>query len=105
MRLRMVPHTRGVGLLMARIWNDPQLGPIRVLPRSEINAQVIAEILKAQGYNLNNIHCTCCTLKLTDFSKIKMSTQGPVGPECSKPGHVMPCRRHAAPVAWPYDQK
>jgi len=90
---------------MARMWNDPQVEPIRVLSRSEINAQVIAGILKAQGIDARDIHCSCCGVKLANLATVKISTEGPVGPECSEPGHIMPCRRHATPLVWPYEEK
>jgi len=78
---------------MARMWMDPTLRcEVRRYSRKEIQAQVNVKMLTELGINPHDVHCGCCGLQLTDLSTIKVSSRGAIGPECSKPGHVMPCR-------------
>jgi len=78
---------------MARMWMDPRSGrELLVYSRKEIQTQVKMKMLTELGIDLHDVDCTCCGLRLTDLSKIKVSGRGAIGPECSKPGHVMPCR-------------
>ena len=91
---------------MARMWMDPTSGrELRVYSSKEIRNQVKFKTLAALGIDVRNLHCICCGLHLTDVSRITISSSGAIGPECSKPGHVMPCRHHVAPLVWPYDEK
>ena len=77
---------------MSPIFNDPRAGPIQCLSRTEIRTQVNLKMLAAQGLDYHDLRCACCGLRLIDLSKITVSSRGAIGPECSKPGHVMPCR-------------
>lgn len=83
------------------MWFDKTLGrEVRVASRGELLAQKNLDALRAQGVDPHDVHCSCCGLRLTDLRKIKVSSEGAIGPECSKPGHVFPCR-HARTVTVP----
>jgi hypothetical protein len=81
---------------MARMWNDPMLGPVRAYSRKEIDNQVKIKMLTELGFDVHDLRCGCCGLHLSDVSGVQVSAKGPIGPECSKPGHVMPCRHKQA---------
>jgi len=85
-------HYKGGPSAVSPIFNDPRAGPIRCLSRTEIRTQVNLKMLAAQGLDYHDLRCACCGLRLIDLSKITVSSRGAIGPECSKPGHVMPCR-------------
>lgn len=78
---------------MPRMWMDPTLGrEVRVYSRKEIRTQVNVKMLTELGIDPCDVYCSCCGVRLIDLSKITVSGRGAIGPECSKPGHVMPCR-------------
>ena len=80
---------------MTRTFYDRTLGrEVRVPSKAELQVRTTLEILKDRGIDVHDIHCACCGLRLTELTKIKFNTSGPIGPECSKHPHLFPCRRH-----------
>jgi len=77
---------------MSRIYHDRFLGDVRVPSHAELEARKNAATLRMIGVDIVGLRCACCGLPLTDLSKIKVSSEGAIGPECGKPGHVYPCR-------------
>jgi hypothetical protein len=77
---------------MSRIYHDRLVGDLRVPSRRELRARSVAFALEARGIDPMNVRCACCGLRLVDLPNIKLSADGPIGPECSKPGHAFPCR-------------
>jgi len=78
--------------MAGRLYHDKFSGrDLRVPSHGELLAQKNADTLRMQGLDPLNLHCSCCGLRLTDLRKIKVSSEGAIGPECGKPGHVYPC--------------
>lgn len=83
---------------MSRTYHDRFLGRDILVPsRARLEAQRNAHALQAHGIDIVGLRCRCCGVKLIDLSKIKVSAEGAIGPECSRHyPEFYPCRRRQA---------
>lgn len=84
---------------MSRLFRDPTTGRMLTVPtRAQLRYQENVKALHALGVvDLCGVHCDCCGAHLIDLNKIRVSSEGQVpGPECSKLGHPIPCKRRSA---------
>lgn len=69
---------------------------VLVQSRAQRRMSALAAELRQRGYDLLSLHCACCGKRLRDLHNVSLRTEGPLGPECSKPGHNMACRNREA---------
>jgi len=84
---------------LSRLFRDPTTGRMLTIPtHAQLRYQENVKALHALGVvDLCGVYCCCCGAHLIDLSKIRVSSEGQVlGPECSKPGHPIPCKRRSA---------
>lgn len=77
---------------MSRRLNEPVLAKFHEQTKYEHRIRSVIEALHEQGIRISNIRCICCHTRLVDLAHITVTPEGPLGPECSKPGHNFRCR-------------